>query len=102
MQHLAFLALLRLELDGKEWRVFDGDPAFLDRGDEEILVAFALEDRGEELHQRRPSDRSLEIEPGAVRRDAHVEIAAKRRIPPVHRSALRAPRCTASGTHSPI
>src|SRR5262249_35900689 len=84
MQHLAMISLLGLKLDREERRVFDDDPAFLDRRDQEVFVPFPLEDRGEELHQRRPPDRGLEIEPSAVRRDAHIEVAAKRRIPQMH------------------
>jgi hypothetical protein len=72
MQHLASLGLLRPELDGEKRRVFDDNSAFLDRGDQEIFAPFAFEHRGEQLHQRRPSDRRLEIEPGAVGGDAHV------------------------------
>ena len=85
MQHPAVIGLLGPELDREERRVVDDDPAFLDRRDQEVFVPFPLEDRGEELHQRRPPDRSLEIEPGAVRSDAHIEVAAKRRIPQMHR-----------------
>ena len=68
-------------LDRRERRIVDRDADLLDRRDQEILVALALEHRGEQLHQRRPSDRRLHVEPGAVGRDAHVEIAAERRIP---------------------
>src|SRR5262249_6603115 len=85
MQLLALLSLLRLELDREERRVLDGDAAFLHRRDQEILVAFAFEHRGEQLHQRRSPDRGLEIEPSAIGRDTHVEVAAKRRIPQMHR-----------------
>ena len=60
-------------------------PHFSDRRDQEILVALALEHGGEQLDQRRPADRRLEVVPGAVGGDPHVEIAAKRRVPQVHR-----------------
>ena len=85
IQHPASGSLLRPEFDCEERRVLDDDPAFLDRRDQKISVPFPLEHRGEELHQRRPSDRRLEVEPGAVRGDAHIKVAAKRRIPQIHR-----------------
>src|SRR5262249_58934299 len=69
IQHPALSSLLRPELDREERRILHDDPAFLDRRDQEIFVPFPLENRGEQLYQRRPPDRSLEIEPGAVRRD---------------------------------
>src|SRR5262245_63938123 len=81
MQHPAAISLLGLKLDREERRVLDDDAALLDWRDQKVFVPFPLEDRGEELHQRRPPDRGLEIEPGAVRRDAHIEVAAKRRLP---------------------
>ena len=77
--------LLDLQLDGEERRVFDDDADLLHRGDQEILVALALEHRGEQLDQSRPPNRRLLIEPGAVGGDPHVDIAAKRRIPQMDR-----------------
>src|SRR5262249_30917226 len=79
------LALLHVQLDRKERRIVDGDAAFLYRRDEEMLVALALENGGEELHQRRTADGCFLIEPGAVGGDAHVDIAAIGRIPQMHR-----------------
>jgi hypothetical protein len=96
----AMPARLDLELDRQERRVVDHDPAFLDRRDQEVLVAFPLEHRGEQLDQRQPSDRRLQVEPGAVGGDAHVEIAAEGRIPQVHRRralAGRLPDCARDG-----
>jgi hypothetical protein len=79
------VAMLDFQLYGEEWRVLDDQPAFLDRRHQEIFVPFALQHRSEQLYQRRPADRGLQIEPGAVRGDAHVEVPAKRRVPKVHR-----------------
>ena len=79
------LLRLELELDGEEWCILDKDPAFFHRGDEIILVPFPLEDRGEQFHQRQPADRRFQVIPGAVGGDAHVEVAAERRIPKLDR-----------------
>src|SRR6266852_194798 len=78
-------AALDRELDREKRRVLDDEAAFLDRRHQKILVVLPFEDGGEQLHQRRPPDRGPEIEPGAVGGDAHVEIAAERRIPQVDR-----------------
>ena len=93
-------ARLDLELDRQERRVVDHDAAFLDRRDQEVLVPFPLEHRGEQLDQRRPADRRLQVEPGAVGGDAHVEIAAEWRIPQMDRRralAGRRPDCARDG-----
>src|SRR5271155_6054708 len=76
---------LDLELDGKERSILDGNAALLDRRNQKIFLAFALEHGSEQLDERVPPDRSFEIVPGAVRRDAHVEVAAKRRVPKLDR-----------------
>jgi hypothetical protein len=39
-----------------------------------------LEHRSEQLDQRRPADRRFHVESSAVAGDAHVEVAAERRI----------------------
>src|SRR5262249_430175 len=49
------------------------------------IVALALEHRGEQLDQRRPADRRLEVEPGPVGGNPHVEITTEGRIPQVYR-----------------
>ena len=85
VEHPAGRLFLDIKLDREERRILDLDAALLNGRDQEILFALALEHRGEQLDQRRPADRRLEIEPGAVGGDAHVEIAAKRRIPALDR-----------------
>jgi hypothetical protein len=95
MQNALPRLCLDSELHGEERRVIDLDAAFLHRRDEIIFVLFALEHRGEELHQRRPPDGRLEIVPGAVGGDAHIEVAAERRVPQVHRR--RAVPCGCAG-----
>src|SRR3984957_11181236 len=85
VQHAAFGAILDIELDGEKRRVVDSDAALLHRRNQEVTVALALEPRGDRLHQRRPADRRLHVEPGAVGGDAHIEIAAERRVPALDR-----------------
>src|SRR5262245_18464391 len=80
-QYLPALIVADLKLDGQEGRVGDDDPAFLDRRDQKILVALALEHRGKQLPEPVTADPSLQVEPCPVARDSHVEIAAERRIP---------------------
>jgi hypothetical protein len=84
-----------LHLHGGERRVVHRDADLLHRGLEEVLLPLAPQHRGEQLHQRGPPDRRLEIEPGPIRRDAHVEIAAEWRIPQMHgrRAALAGALC---------
>jgi len=64
------------EFDGEEGRIFDGDAAALDRRDQpEAAVGFAAQDRGEKFDETGAGDGRTAIEPGAVARDPHVEIA---------------------------
>src|SRR4029077_3129337 len=84
-QHARRPRAFLLHLDRGERRVVDRDADLLDRGDEKILLAFALEHRRKQLGQRVPPDRRFQVEPGAVGGDAHVEVAAERRIPQMHR-----------------
>src|ERR1035437_4982390 len=89
--------VLNLKLDGEEWDFYDDYPDLFDRGDQEIFVALALEHRGEQLDHGGASDRGLLVEPGTVGGDPHVDIAAKRRIPQLHRrrrpAAVAGQRC---------
>ena len=81
VKHLTAGRPLDLEFHRNKWNVIDRDATLLDRRDEIIFVPFPLEHGSKQLHQRRPADRGLEIEPGAVGGDAHIEVAAERRIP---------------------
>src|SRR5262245_48350441 len=76
---------LHLHCNREKWGVFDSDSAFFNWRDEEIPIPFALEQRRKELDQSGPADRRLLVEPGAVSRDTHVDFAAIRWIPQVHR-----------------
>ena len=84
-QVLRDAAAIGVEVDGQKRGVVDNDSDFLDRGYEEIGIALALKDRGEEFHQGRPTDRRAEVVPGAVPRDADVDVAAKGRVPKMDR-----------------
>src|SRR5207253_1542859 len=74
-----------LEFNCKERRVIDLYAAFLNRGNEKVFIALALQNGREQFHQRGTPNRRLEIEPGPVGGNAHVEIAAERWIPQVNR-----------------
>ena len=49
-QHRRALCRRDAQLNCEEWRVVDDDADFLHRGNQEILVALALEHRGEQPH----------------------------------------------------
>src|SRR5262245_14396826 len=85
VEDVARRPIRNLEFDREERRVVHRDAALLDRRDQKIPVAFTLEYGSKQLDQRGPADWRLHVEPGAVGRDPHVEIAAKRRIPQVYR-----------------
>src|SRR5437764_2416686 len=80
MQEAAAGFVLDVELDREKRCVIDGDAAFLHRRDQKVLVALALEYGSEQPDQCGPSDRGLLVEPGAVRRDPHVDVAAVGRV----------------------
>src|SRR5579862_7078666 len=75
VEDLSGIPVRHFELDGDKWRVVNLDAAFLHRRDQEVIVAFALEYGSEQLDERGPADRRLEIVPGAVGCDAHIQIA---------------------------
>jgi hypothetical protein len=78
----AFLALaFDRHLDRQEGRVLDLDADPLDRGDQDVAVRVLAQHRGEELHQRRPSDRRVVVEPGSVACDSQRDLAAIGRVP---------------------
>ena len=52
---------------------------------EHVALRVLAQDRGEQLDQRRPADRRAVVEPGAVGGDAHVDLAAKGRVPALDR-----------------
>ena len=84
-------ALVRVldHFDSQKRRIVDLDADLLDRRHQEVFVALALQNGREQPHQGGTTDRRAEIEPGSVRSDAHVEIAAERRIPQMYgRQAL--------------
>src|SRR5262245_21867048 len=85
MQNLAAWALLQFEFLSTERRVDDRDAAFLNRCDQEVLAALALKHGCEHFYESAPADWRLQIEPRPIGRDPHVEIAAKWRIPQMHR-----------------
>src|SRR5215211_160097 len=79
------VALFDPHFDGEKWRIIDHNAAFLHRRDQVVMITLALEHRGEQLDQRRTPDRRLEIEPGPIGGNPHVEITTERRVPQVDR-----------------
>ena len=72
--------------DGGEGRVIHPDSHLLNRGHEIVFpVVIMPQHGGKQLYERFPPDGGIQIEPGAVLGDPHVDIAAKGRIPQVNR-----------------
>ena len=92
---------LRPHLDRQERRVVDPDPDLLDRRHQNVTVAFLAHNRGEQLDQRRPADRRATIKPCSIGSDAHVDIAAVRRIPQMHRRRAAAAACACRPRRAP-
>ena len=84
-QPLIFAGSRHLEIHRHEGRIVHRDADLFDRRDEEILVAFLLQDRREQPHQFEPPDRGAEVEPRSIARNPYVEIPAIWRIPQVNR-----------------
>src|SRR3569623_210120 len=72
-------------LDREKRRIVNDDAYFFHRRDQKIAVVLAFQHAGEQPHQFGTPDRATEIVPSAVGGDADVEVAAKRRIPPLYR-----------------
>jgi len=72
-------------LDREERRIVDPDADLLDRRHQKVSALLALEDGREQPHQRRPADWRSHVEPRTIAGDSHVEIAAERRVPQMHR-----------------
>src|SRR5437588_11037998 len=60
------------QFNGQKWGIVNRNPTLLDRGDQVVALALALKHRGEQFHQRRPTDWRFQVIPGAIRGDAHV------------------------------
>src|SRR3546814_18758249 len=61
----------------------DLDANFFHRSDQEVIIAVAADDGGEQLDHRLSPDRRAQVIPGAITGDAHVDIAAEVRVPQV-------------------
>src|SRR5262249_1859814 len=99
MKRLARSGCLEPQLDRHEWHVIDRDSALFDRSHKEVAVTFALKYGREQFDQGGPPDWGLEIVPSSVGGDPHVEVAAERRIPQVHR---RKTACRFCGTRKRV
>src|SRR5262245_30181364 len=85
MKRLAGAGRLEPQLDRDERHVLDRDAALFDRSHKEVAVAFALKYGREQFDKGGPPNRGLEVVPGPVCGDPHIEIAAEWRIPQMHR-----------------
>ena len=83
-QGAAFVVFLA-HLDRKKRRVIDADADLFHRRHEKVLAVLALEDRGKKPNQRRPADWRAHVKPRTIACDSHVDVAAERRIPQMHR-----------------
>src|ERR1700730_14523891 len=84
-QHLVRSLLRRPHFHGQKRCVLDfyADP--LDRRDKNVAIGVLAQDRREKPHEGGAADRRAAIKPRPVAGDPHVDIAAKRRIPLLHR-----------------
>src|SRR5271163_1678627 len=86
----------RIDFDGEERCILDGDAATLDRGDQPIAaIILAAQNGSKELDEPLPRDRSAAIKPRAVAGDPHVEIAVIDSRRPL--AATRLPRRGTTG-----
>ncbi|MNC53204.1 hypothetical protein D3C75_1025950 [compost metagenome] len=84
-QDLSLTLTFHVHGNRHERRIVDLDADFLDRGDEEIIIAVAADDGGEQLDHRLAPDRRAQVVPGTVTGDTHVDIATEVRVPQMHR-----------------
>src|SRR5271157_561180 len=75
--------------NSQESRVLDLYANFLDGRDENIAVGVLAQNGREEPHEGWPADRRAAVKPGPVAGNPHVDVAAKRRIPLLHRRQSR-------------
>ncbi|MCY1358684.1 hypothetical protein D9M69_452260 [compost metagenome] len=84
-QHLRLALAFHVHRNRHERRIVDLDPDLFHRCDQEIIIAVAANDGGEQFDHRLAPDRRAQVVPGAVPGDAHVDVAAEIGIPQVHR-----------------
>src|SRR6218665_990298 len=84
-QHLRLTLAFHFNADRHEWRIVDGDADLFHRGNQEIGIAVATNDGGEQPHHGFAANGRAQVVPGAITGDAHVDIAAEIRVPQVDR-----------------
>jgi len=84
-QHLVRSLMRDRHFHRKERHVLDFYAHFLDGRDENVAVRILARYRREKPHEGGAADRRAAIKPRPVARDPHIDIAAKRRIPLLHR-----------------
>jgi len=70
---------------GNERRILDLDTDLLDGRHQKVAVVVTSQHTGKQPDHRRTADRCTQVVPRTIARDTHVEIAAKRRVPQMHR-----------------
>ena len=84
-QHLRLTLPFRIKINRQHGRVIDDDTDLFDGGDKVVFAVFDLQNRREQLDQRRTANRGAFVKPCAIAGDAHVDVAAERRVPEMHR-----------------
>ena len=86
--HIGFkgqIAALLVHIHRHKRRIIHRDADLFDRRDQHIFIAVAAQDGRKQLHQRRPPDGRTHVKPRPVPRDPHIDLAAMRRVPQMHR-----------------
>ncbi len=106
-EHLSFALPFRLEILRDEWCVIDLDAHLFHWCYKHISFTILAQDRREQLHQFKTANGRSEVVPGAVARDAHIEVAAIGRVPLMDRgqafagcSARRGRQALCGGGHA--
>ena len=84
-QQPASAVALSDHFDGEKRRIIHADADLLDWCHQKVLAILSLEDCRKQPNQRRPANRRPHVKPRTVTGDSHIEIAAERRIPKMHR-----------------
>ena len=80
-QTLAPIFARDIEIHCHERRVVNRDPNLLDRSNQKVLIPILAQNRRKQTYQPGATDRCALIEPCAVARDPHVQIAAEGWVP---------------------
>lgn len=88
-QRLVAACTSRLKVDGHKGCIIYGNARLFHRRDQKVVISVLANNGGKQFHQFLSPDRRTKVEPRSIPCDAHIKVAAKRRIPQVHwRAAL--------------